>query len=85
MYVTDQPQFLNAACTVMTTLRPHDLMRACQQIEQELGRVKLVDKGARCIDLDILTYDDDSVKTSDLTIPHIGIAERDFVYVPLSE
>lgn len=85
MYVTDQPQFLNAACCVMTTLAPHDLMKACQQIEQDMGRVKLIDKGARCIDLDILLYDDKKVATDDLNIPHIGIEERDFVYVPLSD
>lgn len=85
MYVEDQPQFLNAACCVMTTLTPHKLMRACQQIEQDMGRVKLIDKGARCIDLDILLYDDKEVNTADLKIPHIGIQERDFVYVPLSE
>lgn len=85
MYVTDQPQFLNAACCVMTTLDPHSLMRACQQIETELGRVKLVNKGARCIDLDVLLYDSAEIHTSDLTIPHIGIKERDFVYVPLAE
>lgn len=85
MYVTDQPQFLNAACCVLTTLEPHSLMRACQQIETEMGRVKLIDKGARCIDLDILLYDEMSIRTTDLTVPHIGIQERDFVYVPLSE
>lgn len=85
MYVTDQPQFLNGVCTVLTTLAPHDLMRACQQIETQMGRVKLVNKGARCIDLDILLFDNERIQTEDLTIPHIGIEERDFVYVPLSE
>lgn len=85
MYVTDQPQFLNAACCVMTTLSPHDLMRACQQIESDMGRIKVVNKGARCIDLDILLYDDTKVISDDLIIPHIGIKERDFVYVPLSD
>lgn len=85
MYVEDQPQFLNAACCVMTTLAPHKLMKACQQIEQDMGRVKLVDKGARCIDLDILLYDNAEINSDDLKIPHIGIQERDFVYVPLSE
>ena len=85
MYVTDQPEFLNAACAVMTSLSPHQLMKACQQIETEMGRVKVIDKGARCIDLDILLYDKISVDTEDLKIPHIGIAERDFVYVPLTD
>lgn len=85
MYVSDQPDYLNGACAVMTTLDPHTLMKACQQIETEMGRVKVVDKGARCIDLDILLYDNIELKTHDLTIPHIGIQERDFVYVPLTD
>lgn len=85
MYVTDQPEFLNSACCVMTTLSPHSLMKACQQIEQDMGRIKLVDKGARCIDLDILLYDKVQVTSEDLIIPHVGITERDFVYIPLSD
>ncbi|BFZ53564.1 trifunctional dihydropteroate synthetase [Savitreella phatthalungensis] len=85
MYVRDQPDFLNAVCCVMTTLPPHTLMHACQQIEKDLGRVKLVDKGPRSVDLDILSYDDESIDTPDLKIPHIGIQERDFVHIPLSD
>ncbi|ORY84757.1 Dihydropteroate synthase-like protein [Protomyces lactucae-debilis] len=85
MYVTNQPAFLNGAACVLTSLSPHQLMKACQQIEKELGRVKTIEKGARTIDLDVLLYDKDIVKTQDLTIPHIGIAERDFVKVPLSD
>jgi 2-amino-4-hydroxy-6-hydroxymethyldihydropteridine diphosphokinase len=85
MYVTDQPAFLNGAACVLTTLSPHQLMKACQQVEKTLGRVKMVEKGARTIDLDVLLYDKEKVNTADLVVPHIGIAERDFVKVPLSE
>ena len=86
MYVTDQPQFLNAVACVMTTLDPHTLLRACQQIESDLGRVKTYTNGPRSIDLDILTYGDGvEMDTPELTIPHPRIEERDFVKIPLGD
>ena len=42
-------------------------------------------KGPRIIDLDILTYGDEVYQSHNLTIPHIGISERDFVLVPLMD
>ncbi|TIA42362.1 endoglucanase B [Aureobasidium pullulans] len=59
MYVEDQARFLNGACEgqVETTLEPMTLLDRLQAIENELGRVKLIDKGPRSIDLDILLYE----------------------------
>ncbi len=81
--VTDQPLFLNAVCKVSTHLTPSELLSAVKQTEDSLGRTKTVRFGPREIDLDILFYDDSVVETSDLTIPHVGIPERDFVLAPL--
>ncbi len=50
-----------------------------------MGREKLVEKGPRNIDLDILLYDDLTLNREDLTIPHPLIRERDFVLNPLCE
>ena len=83
MLVTDQPLFLNAACKVSTQLTPSELLRAVKQTEDSLGRTKSIRYGPRVIDLDILFYDDAIVDTPDLTIPHVGIPERDFVLAPL--
>ena len=83
MLVTDQPQFLNAVCAVTTRLTPPDLLRALQQTEHGLGRIKTIRYGPRSIDLDILFYNDAIVDTPDLTIPHIRIPERDFVLAPM--
>ena len=83
MLVTDQPLFLNAVCKGSTTLRPLELLRACKQIEDALGRMKTIRYGPRNIDLDILFYDDATINTADLTVPHIRIPERDFVLAPL--
>lgn len=50
-----------------------------------MGRVKVVDKGPRNIDLDILLYGDQTVSHERLVVPHVGIAEREFVLRPLAE
>ncbi|EAQ87300.1 hypothetical protein CHGG_03919 [Chaetomium globosum CBS 148.51] len=85
MYVLDQDRFVNGACEVETTMEPLELLDALQDIENKLGRKKVIDKGPRNIDLDILLYDNLQVNHERLTIPHIGIPEREFVLRPLAE
>lgn len=70
---------------VATSLSPIQLLDRTQAIENQLGRVKTVDKGPRSIDLDILLFDDVQMATERLTIPHPLMLERDFVLDPLSE
>lgn len=70
---------------VETTLEPLELLDALQSIEIGLGRKKLVDKGPRSIDLDILLYDQHVVTHERLNIPHKLMLERDFVLRPLSQ
>ncbi|HEB82266.1 MAG TPA: 2-amino-4-hydroxy-6-hydroxymethyldihydropteridine diphosphokinase [Gammaproteobacteria bacterium] len=79
----DQPDYINAVVEIDTSLTPQALLRQCQQIEQQQGRVKKRHWGERCIDLDILLYAQQQIVQEDLTIPHPGICERDFVYMPL--
>ncbi|KAK3939782.1 folic acid synthesis protein [Diplogelasinospora grovesii] len=85
MYVLDQDRFVNGACEVETTLEPLALLDALQDIENSLGRKKIIDKGPRNIDLDILLYENQKVDHPRLKIPHIGIPEREFVLKPLAE
>ncbi|KAK4222091.1 Dihydropteroate synthase-like protein [Podospora fimiseda] len=85
MYVLEQDRFVNGACEVETTLEPLELLDALQDIENSLGRKKIIDKGPRNIDLDILLYDNLKFSHERLTIPHIGIPEREFVLRPLTE
>lgn len=56
-----------------------------QSIETQLGRKKIIDKGPRNIDLDILLYDDQVVDHARLNIPHQAMFEREFVLRPLAE
>mmetsp|Transcript_21716 Transcript_21716/g.47342 ORF Transcript_21716/g.47342 Transcript_21716/m.47342 type:complete len:593 (+) Transcript_21716:109-1887(+) len=93
MYNTDQPAFLNGMVEIETMLSPHDLLRRIKNVEESLGRdlERSERNGPRPLDLDIIMYDSDDegnslILTSDtLTIPHIGIAEREFVLSPLCD
>lgn len=85
MYVLEQDNFLNGVIEIETEFQPLDLLDQLQNIEKELGRKKLIDKGPRNIDLDILLYGDETVDHERLLIPHPGITEREFVLRPLSE
>jgi 2-amino-4-hydroxy-6-hydroxymethyldihydropteridine diphosphokinase len=80
-----QPEYLNAVLEAQTTLSPHDLLAACMDVEQRLGRVRAERWGPRTIDVDVLTYDEEEVDEPDLVIPHPRMHERAFVLVPLLE
>lgn len=79
--------FLNAAVKLKTSFSPLELLQITQQIEKELGRTEK-SNGAyhdRIIDIDILLYDDEVLRTPQLTLPHSLMHERKFVMDPLSE
>jgi 2-amino-4-hydroxy-6-hydroxymethyldihydropteridine diphosphokinase len=82
---SDQPAFLNQVVEVQTDLEPEALLAKLKGIESELGRVKNFRYGPRCIDLDILFYENCVYQSERLTIPHPSLAERAFVLVPMNE
>jgi 2-amino-4-hydroxy-6-hydroxymethyldihydropteridine diphosphokinase len=82
---TDQPWFLNCVIALETTAEPAQLLRECLRIEQEMGRQRLLKKGPRSIDIDILLFGDAVVNTPELTIPHPEMTRRRFVLEPLAE
>lgn len=79
----DQPNYLNAVIQLDTILEPLALLDQLQQIEQEAGRVRLRRWGERTLDLDLLIYGQQQIEDERLTVPHVGIFERDFVVIPL--
>lgn len=86
-FSSDHP-FLNAACYVVTTLSPLEILRETQAIERELGRLTkslLGVYGDRPIDIDLLLYDDLILQNPILTLPHPLMHERRFVMEPLAE
>jgi 2-amino-4-hydroxy-6-hydroxymethyldihydropteridine diphosphokinase len=85
MYHLEQPRFLNAACQLETLLEPHELLRKLKFIEQEIGRKETFRNGPRVIDLDIVLFGKEIVKSVDLEIPHPRLHEREFVLRPLAD
>ena len=80
-----QPWFLNCVVEVETSLGPRQLLEGLQAIEHKFGSKKLVPRGPRIIDLDILFYETAVVHEAGMEIPHPRLAERRFVLVPLVE
>lgn len=80
-----QPDYINACVELHTTLTAQRLLAQLQKIEQQQGRVREIHWGPRTIDLDILLYDSQIIKTPTLTIPHPELTTRPFVLVPLYE
>lgn len=82
----DQPDFINAVVALDTLLSAEDLFDRLVKIEELAGRVREGEKwGPRTIDLDLLLYGKKKLHTDDLTVPHPGLHERDFVIIPLAE
>lgn len=80
--------FLNAAAMFETRLTPQQLLRITQQIERDMGRDHKSVNGQyedRIIDIDLLLFDDWTISTPTLTIPHPRMHLRRFVLKPLSE
>ena len=74
-----QPDYLNQMVLLETALPPDVLLEACLEIERETGRVRGPDKwGPRTLDLDIVRYDDLTLRGPGLTLPHPGLGERDW-------
>lgn len=81
----DQPDYCNAACALDTALHADALMAELLAIERRMGRLRGEKWGPRTIDLDLLHVDGEIRATAALTLPHPGIAVRNFVLVPLAD
>lgn len=82
----DQPDFINAVAAVLTRLEPFVLLAALQALEDTHGRNRDVDRwGPRTLDLDLLSYSAETIDVDELTLPHPGIADRNFVLLPWRE
>lgn len=82
----EQPDFVNAAAALLTQLGPSDLLAELKGIEARQGREKNGQRwGPRVLDLDLLAHAAAVIDEPGITIPHPGIAERNFVLLPLLE
>lgn len=81
----DQGPYLNMVVVADTPLDPFAFLRHCRRIEAAASRQRLVRWGPRTLDVDILFFDDMTIDSPELTVPHPRYAERRFVLAPLSE
>ena len=81
--VENQPDYINAAVKISTTLEPLVLLDELQRIETELGRIRRKHWEARIIDIDILYGE--KISCERLTVPHKFLFDRDFALIPLAE
>jgi 2-amino-4-hydroxy-6-hydroxymethyldihydropteridine diphosphokinase len=83
--VVDQAWFVNSVVEAETELDPQGLLTRVLEVERSLGRKRGIPKGPRVIDIDILLYGNELIRSPDLEIPHPKMAVRRFVLVPLVE
>lgn len=82
---TDQADFFNCCAMIETTLAAEALLDLCLDIERDMKRVRLERWGPRTIDIDVLTFGDESIVTERVEIPHPRMTERGFVLLPLAD
>ena len=80
-----QPAYLNAVVEVRADGTARDLLEACRRVEDALGRVRAERWGPRTIDVDVLTFDEQTIDEPGLVVPHPRMHERGFVLLPLGE
>jgi dihydropteroate synthase len=82
---TDQDWFVNVCALGRTSLEPEALLQRVKRLEVELGRAPTERWGPRVIDIDLIAYDELTLKSERLTLPHPELFNRAFVLVPLAE
>ena len=66
-------------------MHPLEVFKTIKNIEDEMGRVKIINKGPRNIDIDIIFNGLQEYQDDQLSIPHHSWQKRSFVVLPLSE
>lgn len=85
----EQPDFINAAAVLATSLDAPSLLARLLAIESTFGRRRAADGsdrwGPRTLDLDLLLFDEEAIDVPGLCVPHPRLHERAFALVPLAE
>lgn len=81
-----QPDYVNATVMLDTSLTAVSLLEYLLHIENKQGRIRGSRRWQpRTLDLDLLLYGEEQIRTEYLVVPHPEIANRNFVLLPLAE
>jgi 2-amino-4-hydroxy-6-hydroxymethyldihydropteridine diphosphokinase len=80
-----QDDYLNAVMLAVTALPARAVLDLAVAAESAAGRVRTVRFGPRTLDVDVISYDDETSSDADLTLPHPRAHERAFVLAPWLE
>ncbi len=83
--VPNQPWFVNCIAAIETDMTPRELLQLALQVEATMGRLRMQDKGARKIDIEVVLFGNRVVEEPGLKIPHPAMHLRRFVLEPLVE
>ena len=75
--------YINAVARIRTRLEPEELLHELQTIDAAFGRERPYPNAPRTLDLDILLYGQQRIRTATLTVPHPRLTERAFALIPL--
>jgi 2-amino-4-hydroxy-6-hydroxymethyldihydropteridine diphosphokinase len=81
----DQPWFLNCVLEGETNTPAIPLLRKLRQLEHHMGSQKLIARGPRLLDIDVLLYGQETIDAPELQVPHPRMLSRRFVLAPLAE
>ena len=79
-----QDDFLNAIIVLQTSMQPRVFLRYLLRVEKKFGRKRSFANAPRTLDLDIIFFDNRTIKQKDLTIPHPSWSKRESVVIPLA-
>jgi 2-amino-4-hydroxy-6-hydroxymethyldihydropteridine diphosphokinase len=77
--------FLNVVIKIETACTISELLKATQHIEQACLRTEKSQNTSRTLDIDILLFNEDTVSTTELIVPHPRLHLRKFTLIPLCE
>ncbi len=80
-----KPRDLNGVALIQTSLKPKQLLRFLNEIENHFGRIRLERWASRTLDIDIITFGDRLIEKKTLVVPHPRARDRAFVLVPWAE
>jgi 2-amino-4-hydroxy-6-hydroxymethyldihydropteridine diphosphokinase len=79
-----QEDFFNSIIVLKTSMQPKEFLAYLMRMEKRFGRKRSFENAPRTLDLDIIFFDNRSINSKNLTIPHPAWSERESVIIPLA-